>query len=667
MKVSYRPEIDGLRAIAVISVIIYHADLQIFKGGYLGVDIFFVISGYLISKILIIEQINNKDISIKNFYQRRIRRIIPALLTMIVISSCLGLLFLSPTELIEFSRSSLSSISFISNYFFYLSDVQYDAIDSFSKPLLHTWSLSVEEQFYIIFPFLIIFAFKHLKKDPLFLFLPLFFVSLIVSEIGSHNFSDLNFYSIHSRFWELLTGFFIAYFEIFKKKKQIFLFNSSVTPTIGLIVLLLSLIFFNDNNPHPSFITIIPVIGISLIIINNNKVSIANAILSSKIFVFTGLISYSLYLWHFPLFAYSRITEFTGGIFWNKILLILTLLILSILSYFFIEKIFRNKKLSFKKILVFLSMMLLLILSLNIFIIKNNGLKERFPKIFRGLSEINSVKMIVNSNDDQCLYIEKCVFNDLSKNKVYIVGDSHMAAISFDLKNKLLKNNYQFITLLSPGCFYFPGVMKTDDITCTNRISDWDNELKKAEDSVIIIGGRLPVYLNNKFFDNREGGIEKNKPSGNKFVNKFISKNKSKNLESSFVNTVDLLSKKNQIILIYPIPEVGWNVPRKLLKIFKKNNISDEKSITKELFLTTSYEVYVKRNKKSFEMFDSIKNKNIFRIYPHELFCNTIIQNRCVTHSINEIYYYDDDHLSLQGSNYLNIEIVSRINNYFNN
>ena len=127
MKISYRPEIDGLRAIAVISVIIYHADLQIFKGGYLGVDIFFVISGYLISKILIIEQINNKDISIKNFYQRRIRRIIPALLTMIVISSCLGLLFLSPTELIEFSRSSLSSISFISNYFFYLSDVQYDA------------------------------------------------------------------------------------------------------------------------------------------------------------------------------------------------------------------------------------------------------------------------------------------------------------------------------------------------------------------------------------------------------------------------------------------------------------------------------------------------------------------------------------------------------------
>ena len=225
MKLSYRPEIDGLRAIAVISVIIYHADLQIFKGGYLGVDIFFVISGYLISKILITEQMNTKNISITNFYQRRIRRIIPALLAMIIFSSCLGLLFLSPMELIEFSKSSLSSISFISNYFFYLSDVQYDAVDSLSKPLLHTWSLSVEEQFYIIFPFLIIFAFKYLKKNPLFLFLPIFFISLIMSEIGSHNFSDLNFYSIHSRFWELLTGFFIAYFEIFKKKKLIFLFN----------------------------------------------------------------------------------------------------------------------------------------------------------------------------------------------------------------------------------------------------------------------------------------------------------------------------------------------------------------------------------------------------------------------------------------------------------
>ncbi|MDA9996696.1 acyltransferase [Candidatus Pelagibacter sp.] len=659
MKIKYRPEIDGLRAIAVMSVIVYHADLPFFKGGFLGVDIFFVISGYLISKILIKEQINSKTISIKWFYQRRIRRIIPALLTMIIFSFFFGLLFLSPSQLIELSWSSLSSISFISNYFFYLSDIQYEAIESFTKPLLHTWSLSVEEQFYIIFPVLIIFAFRYLK-NPLFLFLPLFFLSLLISEIGSHNFLDLNFYSIHSRFWELLTGFFIAYFEIFKK--NFFLYNSRITSTMGLIVIFISLIFVDDSYPHPSILTIIPVIGISLIILNNNKNSIANVILSSKFFVSVGLISYSLYLWHFPLFAFSRITEFTDGNLLNKISLILILFVLSILSYFFIEKIFRNKKLSFKKILIFLTMILLSIIILSIFAIKNNGLKERFPKIFHGLSEIKSIHMLVNSNDEKCLKIGKCTFNDLSKNKVYIVGDSHMAAISFDLKNKLLESNYQFTTLLGPGCFYFPEFIKANDKTCTNRINDWDRELQKVEDSIIIIGGRLPVYLSNRYFDNKEGGIEKNKSS----VNKFTSNGKFKDLEKSFVNSVNLLSKKNKVFLIYPIPEVGWKVPEKLLKIFKKNKINGEKKITKKLFLSTSYDVYIDRTKKSFELFDSLKNENIIRIYPHELFCNTVIPNRCITHSINEIYYYDDNHLSLQGSNYLNIEIISKLNRYFN-
>ena len=155
MNIKYRPDIDGLRAISIIAVIFYHAPIKklndIFGGGYIGVDIFFVISGYLITSIIYKELIETGNFSFKNFYERRVRRIIPALLTVIIFSLPLAWLYLLPIDLIEFSKSIIYSISFGSNYFFYFSEIKYNALDSLLKPFLHTWSLSIEEQFYIFF------------------------------------------------------------------------------------------------------------------------------------------------------------------------------------------------------------------------------------------------------------------------------------------------------------------------------------------------------------------------------------------------------------------------------------------------------------------------------------------------------------------------------------
>ena len=226
MKIDYRPEIDGLRAIAVAAVIIYHAEIliqgsQFFKGGYFGVDIFFVISGYLISSIIFRELNQTKTFSFKYFYERRIRRIIPVLIFVIITSIPLAWFILSPIELVNFCKSILYTLGFSSNLFFHFSGQEYAALSGLYKPFLHTWSLSVEEQYYAIFPIIILIIFKFYNNFLInFLFL-IFFGSLLLSEIGSTNFSSLNFYILPTRMWEILVGTFIAHYETHNNYKKI--------------------------------------------------------------------------------------------------------------------------------------------------------------------------------------------------------------------------------------------------------------------------------------------------------------------------------------------------------------------------------------------------------------------------------------------------------------
>ena len=315
MKLDYRPEIDGLRALAVGVVILYHSKhsffgRDFFSGGFIGVDIFFVISGYLISSLIFKELLATGNFSFKLFYERRIRRILPALFTVIIACIPFAWMFILPLDLIDFSKSAISSILFSSNIFFHFSGLEYGSQDSLLRPLLHTWSLSVEEQFYILFPIIFLFFFINFKK-----FLSRFIIfgiiaSLVIAEITSKNFISLNFYFIHTRIWELLAGSLIAYYEFFEKKNFKENTLNKFYPSIGLLMIIYSIISFDDNMRHPSFITLIPVLGTVLIIAFSKQNEIVNTLFSQKIFVQIGLISYSLYLWHYPVFAFSRITDF---------------------------------------------------------------------------------------------------------------------------------------------------------------------------------------------------------------------------------------------------------------------------------------------------------------------------------------------------------------------
>ena len=222
----YRPEIDGLRAIAVTSVILYHLQLdlfgrELFKGGFIGVDIFFVISGYLITRIILNEIQQTDKFSFVSFYERRARRILPMLFVVIFFSIPFAWFKLLPSDFLDYGKSIISSVFFFSNLFFYLSQTQYAAESALLKPFLHTWSLGVEEQFYLVFPILMLIIYKKLNK---FFFVILIFFVLLSILFAEYMWSfnpDLNFYLPFSRFWELAIGSILALLENYKFSKHI--------------------------------------------------------------------------------------------------------------------------------------------------------------------------------------------------------------------------------------------------------------------------------------------------------------------------------------------------------------------------------------------------------------------------------------------------------------
>jgi peptidoglycan/LPS O-acetylase OafA/YrhL len=666
MKLTYRPEIDGLRAIAVGAVILYHAQINIlghqpFKGGFIGVDIFFVISGYLITSIILRELVTTGTFSFMLFYERRIRRILPALLFVMLVSLPFAWMYSLPSSFIDFSKSILYSLGFSSNFYFHYSGQEYGAIDGLLKPFLHTWSLSVEEQFYILFPIVLLITFKYFRKYLIHILILGFIISLGLAEWSSRNYPSVSFYFLHTRMWELLAGSILAYFEITLGHRSNQRILNLILPGIGLILIGHSIIYFNDKMVHPSFYTLSPIIGVCLIIWFSNSNEIITKILSTKLFVGIGLISYSLYLWHYPIFAFARTINFSQGDISKKILIGIIALIVSILSYLLIERPCRNKKNKFKIIFSGIIIFISILIIFNYKIIQEDAYKNRFPEIlkknFGGAEEQRA--LLKNSDGVICDsgIIIRCEFNTSSNKKIYILGDSHMGAIMFDLKNRVIKKNYHFITSILPACMFFPGFDLVKNNALKKCNNDYFSELKqilsKEKNSIIIIGGRLPVYLSNYYFDNQEGGVE-----GTRFSSKYISNNnKYDTIQSSFKNEVLNLSKNNKVILIYPIPAVGWD-PNKKIWLNRKNKFSKTFNLTK---ITTSYEVYKNRTKSSFKLLDSIKNDNVYRVYPHRLFCNTNIKNRCVTHTDKDIFYSDDDHPSYKGAEMINELIMKEI------
>jgi peptidoglycan/LPS O-acetylase OafA/YrhL len=437
----YRTDIDGLRAFAVISVILYH--LGYINNGYLGVDIFFVISGYLITGIIYREVIND-NFSILNFYERRIRRIIPLVLFTTAVSFILGIFFMLPDDLENLSQSVFASNLSLNNILMYITSADYWALRNDYKPLMHTWSLGVEEQFYIFYPFIFFF----LKKNKIKYILPTLIILTILSFSAFllENNIAAKFYFIQYRFFELsIGGIASIYFNSstlnYKSNKSHY-FLLCLLMSLGFILLFPIKL---DNDIKVILVTFISTGVLVLGDIYYEKNKTYKNLFSNKLISNIGKISFSIYMWHQIVFAFARyikVNEMSGGI---SIILVTITILLSIVSYNFIENTFRNRKLwKTKNVLISLSIFFLLITGSSFYVYSIGGVVkdvpelnlkfEAFPEKMNFFSKTNNIQIHYNEN----VRLLDEPFSKSNKIKVLVVGSSY----GRDFVNILLESTF---------------------------------------------------------------------------------------------------------------------------------------------------------------------------------------------------------------------------------
>lgn len=426
----YRADIDGIRALAVLSVILYHLKLDLIPGGFVGVDIFFVISGYLITGI-IAEEIRGKKFSIVNFYERRCRRIFPALIVVVVLATLAGYILLLPGTLREFGQS-LAALGLFSTNILFFSEHGYFDGPSELKPLLHTWSLSVEEQFYIIFPVLLFLLYRYLNRSVLLVLTLMLAFSLWLCLVYSQANSSLSFYMPYTRAWELLAGSIIAVLKFNIRKPLII----NIIGVSGFILLFASFAFISAENIFPGWVTTIPVLATVMVILagsKNETWNISRKVLSFSPLVHIGKLSYSLYLIHWPLIVFSEYYFLRRLNFKELVFFLVTCFLLAQISYSVIENPIRRRKIFsrgsiFSLTILFLGGCVLLGTIIHV----TDGLPKRFGNSIANLTTIEK-----NPWRGNCLSLSAedikldryCVRGNKTNVKYALIGDSHADAL----------------------------------------------------------------------------------------------------------------------------------------------------------------------------------------------------------------------------------------------
>ncbi len=456
----YRADIDGLRAVAVLCVLAFHIGLSQFQGGFVGVDIFFVISGYLISSIIFAE-ISAGRFTVVEFYERRIRRIFPALFAMLLVSSIVAIIYLLPNELVDYAKSMLAATGSASNIFFWRHSSYFDAPTS--KPLLHTWSLAVEEQFYLTFPPFLLVVRRLFSKRLSAAVVLMFFASLIISCVVVQHDQTTAFYMPYTRAWELLLGTILS-LKIIPAPRSAVLRN--LVAMLGIGMIFWSVLFYSEETLFPGFSALLPCVGSGLIIwAGEAGGSLVGSALSLRPVVFVGLISYSLYLWHWPIIVLQKMGMLIGSagidpkMHWallsphrfDMLVEIVLSFVLAVLSWRFVETPFRRGALhlSGRPLFALAGGAMVGLFAAATWLILSHGLTGRFPdKALQVASILNGQEGVRAERIGTCFittdfHFEKydrsaCLRVDDSKKNYLLLGDSHSAmlwpALSAELK-----------------------------------------------------------------------------------------------------------------------------------------------------------------------------------------------------------------------------------------
>ncbi|MGB3501112.1 MAG: acyltransferase family protein [Mesorhizobium sp.] len=650
----YRRDIDGLRALAVLPVILFHAHAPYFTGGFVGVDVFFVISGYLITTI-IADDLEHDRFTYANFYERRARRILPALLLVVATTAAVVPWIVSPAQLSLFGERTLAVLFFVSNIHLALTD-DYFADDAETNPFLHTWSLAIEEQYYILFPLLMVALWRTRKQSVIAVIFAISLLSLAAAEYLSRVSPGLSFNLLPTRAWELGAGALVA----LTHKRQIVIVGDGplrrILPTVGVAMIAASILLFDSETIHPGLWTLMPVVGAVLIILTGGGKDPATWLLSTRPLVAIGLISYSLYLWHQPaiaLFSHLRAGGMRPG---HYAVAIAGSFILAWLTWRYVETPFRNRaKLPIRSVIRIGSAVTACLVGLSVASFATNGFAFRKPEsVWRVLAyEGQNPAMQHKVGGFVCMSrapSNACKTGDPSgRPGIALVGDSHAAALGGAFDAALMAIGRSGIEYSQSGCVFLPGFTRRDGKK--ERCAEFSEEVEKLLASptidTIFFAGRYTLQLEGKSFDNGEGGREREDIFGYiplSAEGKEIAEDERQRLVKTAYRQLfeDLLAAGKRIVIIYPIPEVGWHVPRELAKRRTAGNFDP---------LTTSYARYVERNAGVFETFNAIPdNPNLVRVYPDRVFCHGPIQGRCVTHADDTLLYFDDDHVSKDGA-----------------
>lgn len=670
-KLRYRREIDGLRAVAVVLVILYHAEVRIgpvdpFVGGFIGVDIFFVISGYLIGLILL-REMGESRFSLLVFYERRARRILPALYIVLLAMLPAAWLLMLPEAMKTFGATLTSAVASASNIFFW-HEVSYDAPDNLLNPLIHSWSLGLEEQFYLLFPAMLLIAHRFARRWMFPLLCGLCLLSLVLAEFMTRHAPEASFFLLPSRMWELGLGALLAYSELNARAPAR---PSRIWSAIGLAAILTAVPLMSVHSHHPGLATVVPVIGTALLIRYATPSEGVGRWLASPFMVGIGLISYSLYLWHQPVFAFGRLYRPDAATAAIKIEWIALSVLLAIMTFLLVERPTRNRKrVSSRTIWIMAAGGALLLATAGILLYRMDGVPGRFRGPLAAIAkaeQIDEAKLFQNGRGCLNYVPEKgpCTFTKPGSRGLHLIlaGDSHARTLSRSLVDQLPRTDaLASVTLLNRGgCLMLPGLTRVDDgqPSCPDSYNrDRMRYLLAQPNAVAVLMMRLPVLMEKSRFDNGLGGIE---PGAAPYIasatGPFDAAVDPAQIQARLSETVkQLLDAGVKVVLVYPVPEMGWNIPLKLLAVARDRPVGDWLS---PLQATVSRAQFRSRSRSSYALLDSLgEHPGLARVYPEQSLCRA---TRCLSHEGTSIWYRDDNHLTREGADRVTKALIQTI------
>ncbi|CAI3796585.1 acyltransferase family protein [Rheinheimera sp. MM224] len=651
----YRKEIDGLRALAVLPVILFHAGFTVFGGGFVGVDIFFVISGYLITTILISEMEQDR-FSLANFYDRRARRILPALFFVMLCTLPFAWLWMLPADLKSFSQSLVAVPLFVSNILFYLTSGYFDLTSEF-KPLLHTWSLAVEEQYYLLFPIFLMITWKFGKNFITYLLIAATILSVTIAQWASFNYSSFSFYMLPTRGFEILIGALISFYINSKTLNQPFyqLFSKPVNQIgsiTGMALILYSIFLFDKNTPSPSLYTLIPTLGAGLIILFANTDNFVGRLLGSKILVWIGLISYSTYLWHQPLLSFARLRSVEELTNVMLVMLCLASLILGYLSWRFVESPFRDRNaLSTQKVVIITLPLGILFLVLGVVGHLTKGFESRFqPEIGNIYQPTRGFSLRCDKSDTKV----GCKLGSLGTTPTFaMLGDSHSSVLQQNLSDSLELQLKSMVTYYGSWCaplidFGTDNVNKNPQ--CRKFMNDsFDLVLKDSNISTVILVAEWGNYTQGYRWNDSGIAFYTDAQSGTLSAQETI-----KSFHRALERTIGLLKEnRKKVIIVKSVPEYEEHLPTYIAKSIAFDGGLPEDVDDKMM----NYEL---RNADFENVLSKLKEDGSVTVVDTEhLFCKT--GNCTFIDETNEMLYIDGNHLSKYGSRILVEDIINNL------